>query len=242
MSPEDADIQLYLGMTRTQVGKYELATESLEKAWRLDPANKEIPYDLGVAYYRAGNYAKALSYFTAAERAQPDRAMVCFYEGYIYYLMGKFELVAPPLNKAEKLDFSLAQSCQFYRAMSLMKTKNYGEAEREFQTVISTAPETELADAAKTLLPKITALKKQEKRLTIVPSISMQYDSNVTLQPNQLPAATKVANREDYRTVFHLVGEYQFFFRMTAGHRWGDILTTKACMHPFMILILSKTK
>ena len=47
--------------------------------------------------------------------------------------------------------------------------------------------------------------------MTIVPSISMQYDSNVTLQPDQLPAATKVANKEDYRTVFHLVGEYQFF-------------------------------
>jgi hypothetical protein len=34
--------------------------------------------------------------------------MVYFYEGYIYYLMEKFELVAPPLNKAEKLDSSLA--------------------------------------------------------------------------------------------------------------------------------------
>ncbi|MFH0811427.1 MAG: tetratricopeptide repeat protein [Pseudomonadota bacterium] len=211
LHPEDAETQHYLGMTLTQLGKYDLAIASLEKALSLDPTIKEIHYNLGVGYFRAGDYAKALSNFMDAEKAQPDRAMLYFYQGYINYLIEKFDMVASPLNKAQELDPSLTQSCQFYRAMSLMKSKNYNDAEKEFQATIDTAPETELAEAAKSLKVRVAELRKQEKRWSIIPSISMQFDDNVTLEPDELPTAVRVSDEEDFRTVFHLIGEYRFF-------------------------------
>ena len=211
LSPENAEIQHYLGMAQMQLGKYEPAIKSLKKALSMDPTIKELNYDLGVTYFRAKNYARALSHFLEAEKAQPKRAMVYFYQGYIHYLMKKYDLVAPPLNKAQELDPSLTQTCQFYRAMSLMKSKKYSESEKEFQATVDTAPETDLAKAAKTLKVQVTALKQEEKRWSITPSISMQFDDNVTLQPDELPAAVKVSDEEDYRTVFYLIGKYRLF-------------------------------
>jgi len=211
LNPQDAETHHYLGMTQTQLEQYEPAIETLEKALSLDPTIKELPYDLGVTYFRTEQYPKALSHFMEAEKAQPDRAMVYFYQGYIHYLTEDFDRVAPPLNKAQQLDPSLTQTCQFYQAMSFMKSKKYGEAEREFQATIATAPETELAEAAKTLMTRLAALKKEEKRWSITPSISFQYDDNVSLTPDDLPTAVSVSDEEDYRTVFYLIGEYRFF-------------------------------
>lgn len=209
--PKDAATQHYLGMTLMQQGKYEPAIASLEQARSLDPTIRELAYDLGVTYFRAKEYAKALGAFTEAQQAQPDRAMAYFYQGYIQYILEAYEQAIAPLNKAQELDPSLTQSCQFYRAMSLMKAKQYDEAGTEFQATIDTDPKTELADAAQKLQSRLAAMKKAEKRWSLTPSISCQYDDNVTLEPDALPTATAVSNQEDYRTVFHLIGEYNFF-------------------------------
>jgi len=60
-------------------------------------------------------------------------------------------------------------------------------------------------------MARLSALKKEEKRWSITPSISFQYDDNVSLTPDDLPTAVRVSDEEDYRTVFHLIGEYRFF-------------------------------
>jgi tetratricopeptide (TPR) repeat protein len=186
----------------------------------LDPTIKELPYDLGVTSFRAEQYPKALSYFMQAEKAQPERAMVYFYQGYLHYLTKDFDRVAQPLNKAEHLDPSLAQTCQFYRAMSFMKSNKYGEAEREFQAAIATAPDTELAEAAQSLMARVGALKKAEKRWSITPSISFQFDDNVVLEPDELPTGVVVSDEDDYRTDDVIRNEVNF--NLVRRGTWGE--------------------
>ena len=211
LDPKHAGTRHYLGVTQTKLGKYKPAIENLKKALRLDPKIKELRYDLGVAYYKAEKYAEALNWFREAEKVQPERAMVYFYKGYIHYLMENYDSAAAPLNKAEELDPSLAQTCRFYRAMSLMKNKQYDEADQEFKAAVDADPKTDLAKTARTYRGRIPDLKQEAKPWSVVASLSMQFDDNVTVEPDEYTFSSRVADKEDYRTVFHLVGDYRFF-------------------------------
>ena len=72
LEPDDADLQLSLGMALDRAGRAREALVELEAALRLDPRSAQANYMLGTLFERAGRDAEAMARYVAAAELAPE--------------------------------------------------------------------------------------------------------------------------------------------------------------------------
>ena len=72
LEPEDADLQLSLGMALDRAGRAREALDELEAALRLDPRSAQANYMVGTLFERAGRDAEAMGRYAAAAELAPE--------------------------------------------------------------------------------------------------------------------------------------------------------------------------
>ena len=72
LEPEDADLQLSLGMALDRAGRAREALVELEAALRLDPRSAQANYMIGTILERAGRDAEAIGRYAAAAEQAPE--------------------------------------------------------------------------------------------------------------------------------------------------------------------------
>ncbi len=72
LEPEDADLQLSLGMALDRAGRAREAFVELEAALRLDPRSAQANYMVGTLLERAGRDAEAMARYAAAAEQAPE--------------------------------------------------------------------------------------------------------------------------------------------------------------------------
>lgn len=72
LMPDDADLQLSLGMALNRAGRAREALVELEAALRLDPRSAQAHYMLGTIFERAGRDAEAIGRYAAAAEHAPE--------------------------------------------------------------------------------------------------------------------------------------------------------------------------
>ena len=72
LEPDDADLQLSLGMALDRAGRAREAFVELEAALRLDPRSAQANYMLGTLFERAGRDAEAIARYAAATELAPE--------------------------------------------------------------------------------------------------------------------------------------------------------------------------
>jgi hypothetical protein len=195
-NPQSATASHILGLSYLKLQNYDESIKYLEKSKSLDPKIKGIYLDLGTSYLKLENYGRALPEFKEAVRQEPDSGLANYNLGYTEYKLGNYEEAVASLDKASKLDPDLAVPSRFYAGLSRYRIRNYSEAKSDFLYVGEFGAGTDTGGAALEYLDIIANLTK---RYYGAVSTGIQYDTNVVLEPNNIPI---VSDKSAWREVF----------------------------------------
>ena len=92
--PENADILHHLGILYGQMGHFEAAIDSIQKAISINPNSAVFYFNLGLTFRNSGNQEKAIQSFMLAHELDSMNYDVCFNIGLEFQIMGRFDLAA----------------------------------------------------------------------------------------------------------------------------------------------------
>ncbi len=209
--PTNPHAQFYLGLSHIRTGDLALGTTALQTALQLDPSLTHIHRHLGKAYIQSERYAEALDQFSLAATAHPAHAETQFYLGFTHYALKDYQQALPILHRAGELDTDIRTKTQFYRAVAFYQLKQDAHARELFQMLYE-GPDESLADHAQRYLSAIDQRAAEQRLFQLHGTVSLEYDDNVILEPNE----TEIADQGDGRFVFNLTGR----FLPARGPKW----------------------
>jgi tetratricopeptide (TPR) repeat protein len=204
LTPDNPDVQFYLGLSLRRIGEVADAIIALEKALQLDPSKQYIHHHLGLAYFLEKRYDDALGQFQLAEQFDPKKVETHYYLGYTHYLLKQYQQVLEPMQRVIDLDPSLASSAQYYRGLALYALEQDAQAQEAFDAVIEADPESTAAQNAQSYLEAVQRRVRERRLYQIQGSVGFQQDDNVILEPNDIQISGE--GESDSRMVFSLLG------------------------------------
>ncbi len=103
-SKTEALIWNKVGIAYHQLGQYQLARKSYEKAVKLDPKYSDAINNIGTVYYAEKKYRSAISRYKKSLAIKEDSASVWGNLGTAYYARGKFDDMFNAYKRALELD------------------------------------------------------------------------------------------------------------------------------------------
>lgn len=207
---DDPDANYYLGLVYLDLNELAEAEKRFKKTIETEPSYQGAHFQLGIIYYKREVYNDALSWFIGAEKTEPDRGMTYYYQGLINHKQGNYEKTPPLFLKAMGLTKEVSLTSHYYSAISYYKRGILEEAEEEFNETIRLEPESDIARSSKEYIEEIERAKKGPKRWDLSLSLSLQYDTNVVLEPADSALSAQIARNQDLRSVAFLRGGYRF--------------------------------
>jgi tetratricopeptide (TPR) repeat protein len=221
---EDAAAIQYLGLIAQEQGDPDGAVEHFERALALEPDNTDLRLDLGSALLEAGRIEEAQAAFDAVLAARPDDARANLFAGIAAYRTAEYQKAIESLDRAKKLDPSLASHATYYAGLSAAFLGDFGAAEGAFSAVEEQSPLSPLSRSAESLRQQITPGKAEPKRpWSLALTAGGEWDSNPTFAGENDPLLYGTADqKDDFRGVFRIRGSYQLLdldqYSLTAGY------------------------
>lgn len=91
-NPNLEDCHRLLGMSYMQLGEYENASKSFDRAFRLDPDNVALLYHIGELAYHTGDFNRAIHYLNKSKRTRLDNYRADYMLAMVYAAMRNFGL------------------------------------------------------------------------------------------------------------------------------------------------------
>jgi len=207
---KDPQLVLYLGLTRREMQDYPEAVRFIREAIALDPKIENIQYLLADVLFGMGNNEEALDAADAAIKAGSRPAQSTYLKGLILSKLGKNKEAVEAYRTAKQLDPSLAAQADFQIATALVQAKDYKQAKKIFQGLITTDPASDWALYSKDYLE---ALEKMPKPYRLNVMLAYQHDDNVLAVPldKSLEQAAGINKQKDWKRLFSLLGEYTVY-------------------------------
>ena len=176
----------------------------------------EIAFSQGLLAYNRKEYAQAEKKFQRSHQLDPTRADAPFFLG-----MSRFRLERYP-QAVQAFDDSIALKRDnpepvFYRGLSLYRMDRKGEALADFKKAESLASEGPVKDLASSYArslergktaPSEEGAGRPKKRWSFYGSLTTQYDSNVTLDPENITLASLPSDQGDVQLAVRVGGSY----------------------------------
>ncbi len=218
LNPRSSVAAFFLGLSYKQMLKYEEAISNFKDAITLTPKIKEALIELIDCLYRIGRLEEAKKYLRIAEENNIYPAKTLFLKGLILQKENRDKEAIKCFEKAKKLNPDLEAACNFRIGISYVKLRRLKEAKREFEAVVTKAPNTDLAEFARRYMDLVKRRLALERPLRITALYLFQYDDNVVLRPNNEQVATgitgeqSIAHTANIRIDFipHLPGNWLF--------------------------------
>ncbi|HXV28143.1 MAG TPA: tetratricopeptide repeat protein [bacterium] len=171
-----------------------------------------------VHLFKSGKYDKALPEFRALSQQYPEDPLLYRYIGMTLTAMGNLNEAVDAFDIALKLDPENPSTHYFY-ARTLYAKGDAANAQKQLDEVLRLDFEGYYGNAAKRAMPLIRAFQfvPKPKRWSIFGSTGYEYDSNVTLKPND----KSIANSSDEsagRYYFNLGG----FYNIIQGEKFNS--------------------
>ena len=202
LAPDEAHARFYLGLTQSRLGDFSAAIPQLEKALQLDPSLQYVHYHLGLSYFQEQRYPEALGELQRATQFDPHNATAQFYQGYTLYQLKRYREALAPFERTIALDSALALSAQYYRGLTLFALESDTQARAAFEAAQATDPTSTIGQNAARYLEALKARERDRRLWQVEGSASLQYDSNVILEPN----AIAISRQADGKTVYNVIG------------------------------------
>lgn len=171
---------------------------------------EELTESRAAELFRQENYEEALKEFEELGRQFPEDPLPPRYVGMILALLGRLDEAVAIFQKA--LEKSPDNSAlRYFLAITYHEQGADRKAQRELEEVIRLDPEGFYGRPAKEARPRVREIRFRPKRWNVFGSTGYEYDSNVTLEPNDKGVgsfASQNANR--------------FFFALGADQTWFE--------------------
>lgn len=154
-----SEAYIYLGHIYLRMGRWDAAIEYFKKA--LSNILYETPdkafFNMGMAYHGKGDYPMALSSYEKARNIKPNTVplpLLDLHMGVTYYAKGDLEKAIQHFKASIKIAPSMLES-RYWLGQCYIRQGYFEKAKAEFNAIIETAPESELASAARKSLDSI---------------------------------------------------------------------------------------
>ena len=139
-SPGHARPYTNLGMSLTDLGRYDEAVDTLEKSLRLNPKSYKAHNNLGNALLKSGQPAEAISHYAEAVRLKPDFAEAHNNLGFALAGLGRWDEAVAHFEKAIEID---PYFCRGYNNLGTARAREgrREEARRLFRQAIEIDPD-----------------------------------------------------------------------------------------------------
>lgn len=161
-----------LGVIASQVGKFELSADLLEKTITLAPKLAEAHGNMGLTQFKLGNYAKSIEYCEQALKLQPDYFDAYANLGNALLASGKLEAAIVKYKQALSIRPQSAD-IQNRIGISLRSLARHDEAVDHFQSAIDQQPD--YSDAYNNLG---NTLRDMGRRDEAISNYQLAYASN----------------------------------------------------------------
>lgn len=194
----DVDARYWRGIAKAQTGDLRGAKSDLETVLAKAPSHGEARRDLGILLFRERDYSKALTILGPASEQPEVAGRALLYSGLCEWKLGNPGKAEAHFGAAQRADSEVIDAVNYYRGAMNYDQARLEVARTHFTKVVSAAPDSPLAAAARDYLELVD--EAEEARFELFASAGFQYDSNVTLANGVLKEA--ISDRADGRAVF----------------------------------------
>ena len=203
--PDDAEVRYQRGVVRARSGDTNGAIEDLQRALELKPYFPTAALELGIALVDADRAGDAEAPLVQAQQVPALDAQASFYLALAELRLGRYELARTNFARARERDPSLTTATQYYEGVIAFRRRDYDAAEQQFTTVQRENPETPMGRESAQYLTVIADARASD--YSAFGTMALEYDSNVTLGPNQTVPGS-VSGQGDGRFVVNLGGRW----------------------------------
>lgn len=184
---------------------------------------EELSKSKAAILFQLGDYEQALEEFKKMSEEYPQDSLPKRYIGMTLTLLGRLDEAVTALQEAVQLDPQNPAN-HYFLARTYHEQGAREKAEQELNEVLRLDPEGFYGKPAKAAISIVQerARYKVSRPWEVFGSVGYEYDSNVTLEPND-KALGSTADQNANRYYFNLGGTYKWFekgkFRSNAGYR-----------------------
>ena len=176
--------------------------------------------------FQLGEYPQALEEFQKLANEYPQDSLPHRYVGMTLTLLGRLDEAVTALQEAVKLE-SDNPANHYFLARVYHEQGARDKAESELNEVLKLDPKGFYGEPARQALPLVTQKKLVYKPWDVFGSVGWEYDSNVTLEPNDKGLGSP-ADQSAGRSFFSIGGTYRYIdrekFDSKAGYRFYQSL------------------
>ena len=185
----DAAVSYSKGVVSYSDKDYKKALDLFQEAYDLEPNNPDPLYYLALTHFQLGHYEKSSKYFKILLDQNPNYTPAYFDYGLSLHRQKKYQESLEWFQKAKLADKTKPLPL-FYEGLSHYFLGKEDEALSQWKDVEQFYPNSDVADAAKQWIAQAESGKKivvgKPKKWTLSAAGSAFYDSNVTLDPDDL--------------------------------------------------------
>lgn len=135
-----------IGVSYYSEGKVQQAFVEFQRAYELNPQNKEVLYAIGIIYLLDFDETlKAIDFFQRAVKIDPDYSEAYNNLGYAHAKMGKFDAAIPFYKKAvSNVFYSTPEKAYINLGKTYYRLGRYDEAAASYKEAIKRAPNSDL--------------------------------------------------------------------------------------------------
>lgn len=221
---DDAPLALIEAQCRIQARDYTGALSALDDAARIDPDLDDVELYRGVALYQLEELGEARQALALARGHTSERAsaQLELYSGLLQLQDDEPRLAAESLDRARVIDAAQVEPiASFYAALAWQSAGERELARESLLRVKAADPDGAWGKRAEELL----AGRSLEDRSWASLLAGLEYDSNVVLLGDSVPAPQGISDQADGRGVWYLEGGAELFHK----NKWsGGLAATYA--------------
>lgn len=204
--PQDAQARYQQAVARAKLGDSAGAIADFQAALALQPHFPAAALELGIALVDSGRFQEAEPWLTQAQ-SEPDLdAQASFFLGIAQLRLERYAEARQSFARARARDASLLLAAQFYDGVIAYRQGDTDAAQAAFEAVQDANPTSAMGRESTQYL----ALIVQERRATYSAfgTVALEYDSNVTLGPDNATLPQDITGEADGRFVINVGGRY----------------------------------
>jgi len=182
--PRDAYARYYRGVTYGRMGNYAAAEADLRAALEAHPQLEQAALELGIVLVKQDKFADAVPWLTTAQANPATYGEASLFLGIAQLRLNQLDAADVSFERASRTA-ALVLAAQYYRGLVAYRQQRADAARQHFTAVTEQSPDSAMGREAAIYLERLRGgAPTSGKPWVAYGSFALQYDTNVTLEPN----------------------------------------------------------
>ncbi|MBF0219006.1 MAG: tetratricopeptide repeat protein [Gammaproteobacteria bacterium] len=220
LNPDDMVINYYLGMVRSQQGKFDEALILLRPALNNLTIVNPVRYEIGYIDYRQQRYPEAIANLQEVVNRDSEHLRAHYYLALSLQKMARYDEAQTQLQPVIAAAGTLAPAAAYIHIALLYQQQRFADATSAADGYAVAYPGSSFQPQVDILREKAAAASLDARKWSATLTAGMAYDSNVTVQPDELQVVDgENQDKDDWR--FSLAAEGRYTLQQQGAHKVG---------------------